>query len=161
MTSASALRLWVSSSSLRHTNRLFFTEDWTWVVEVAGERRRRGHKRRSRERKKVWMKRIEVLRALKIGIIRLLAPEVSWSISALDMAEMEKFLQTEIGETETMKWNEMEISDYGVGMRNSETERGKKTRRPPMGINNLIQRESTLIGRLKSRPLLLWNKYQR
>ena len=49
------------------------------------------------------MKRIEVLRALKIGIIRLLAPEVSWSISALDMAEMEKFLQTEIGETETMK----------------------------------------------------------
>lgn len=37
------------------------------------------------------MKRREVLRALKIGIIRLLAPEVSWSISALDMAEMENY----------------------------------------------------------------------
>lgn len=45
-----------------------------------------------------WMKVRDVLRVFMIGIMRLLAPDVSGSISAVDMAEMEKMKQKLIRE---------------------------------------------------------------
>lgn len=57
--------------------------------DIRGEMRRRGKRRRRREIRIVWTKTRDVLRVFKIGIMRLLAPEVSGSISAVDMAEME------------------------------------------------------------------------
>lgn len=57
--------------------------------DIRGEMRRRGKRRRRREIRIVWTKTRDVLRVFRIGIMRLLAPEVSGSISAVDMAEME------------------------------------------------------------------------
>lgn len=46
---------------------------------------RRGSRKRRTARMIDWIKIIDVLRAFRIGIIRLLAPDVNCSISAVDM----------------------------------------------------------------------------
>lgn len=72
--SASARRLAVSSSSLLQISPRFDEDD---VGDVEFDVHRRGRTKRRSARRKLWRKMMKVFNALKIGMMRLLAPEVS------------------------------------------------------------------------------------
>lgn len=73
----------VSSSSRLNIDFLFQLFTWDFGAPAAGLR---GSRRMTREKMNDWMKKINVLRVFRIGIMRLLAPDVNWSTSAVDMS---------------------------------------------------------------------------
>jgi hypothetical protein len=77
--SANDLLLIVSSSSFQALFHRFPT-DGDDVSAASPRRRGRRRRMRSIEKNRDWMKMRDVLRVCKIGIIRLLAPDVGWSI---------------------------------------------------------------------------------